>query len=145
MPYSRLYYHFVWTTIQRLPLITADIENVMHDLIISKARFERGVVYAVNGMADHIHLVVALPPTVVLARFIKNVKGSSSRFIGEKIDAPFQWQPGYGVFTVGPQGLKTVTDYVNRQKEHHASGTLIQSLEFSTDEDDGPKVRPDAN
>jgi putative transposase len=144
MPYSRLYYHFVWTTRLRLPLINPGIEELVHDLIISRAKLERGIVYAVNGTEDHVHLVVALPPTVVIAKFVKNVKGGSSRFIGETIHAPFRWQEGYGVFTIGSQGLKMVTEYVKRQKERHASGDLIDSLEYSADEDDGPKIKPDA-
>lgn len=138
MPYSHLYYHFVWTTKLRLPLINPTIEGMVHNLIASRAKLERGVVYAVNGMEDHVHLVVSLPPTVALAKFVKNVKGGSSRFIGETIKAPFRWQDGYGVFTVGPRGLDTVIEYVKNQKAHHAAGTLIKSLEYSADEEDGP-------
>lgn len=142
MAYWRLYYHVVWTTKNRLPLITPRIEARLHDLIAGRCRHEKGRVYAVNGMEEHIHVVVSIPPTVLITSFIQKVKGSSSHFIGAELGMPFKWQPGYGIFSVGPQGLKMVTEYVKRQKEHHASGNLFRALEFSTNKDNGPQDPP---
>jgi len=126
--YWRLYYHIVWTTKNRLPLITEAIEPLVHRVIGSKAQAEGGRVYALNGMADHIHLVVALPPSRDLASLIKAVKGSTSHLLNHEHGIPFKWQPGYGAFTVGPHGLDAAIGYVKGQKEHHRAGTLIDAL-----------------
>ena len=138
MAYWRLYYHIVWATTNRLPLITPRIEGRLYELITARCVHEKGHLYAVNGMADHVHVVVSIPPTILIANFIQRIKGSSSHFINVEFGAPFKWQTGYGIFSVGPHGLKTVSEYVNRQKEHHAAGTLIESLEHTTNEEDGP-------
>lgn len=138
MAYWRLYYHFVWGTKDRLPLITPGIEARLHDLIAERCRHEKGRVLAVNGIADHVHVIAAVPPTIPLALFVQRVKGASAFFISQEGDAPFKWQTGYGVFSVGPQGLKRAIDYVKRQKEHHASGQLIKALELFSEDDEGP-------
>lgn len=65
MPYWRLFYHFVWGTKNREPLIALEWENSLHNVIAAKATALGGLVHAVRGIEDHVHLVVSVPPKIV--------------------------------------------------------------------------------
>ena len=139
MPYWRLYYHIVWATQGRAPLIKLEMEDAVYRIIGHKCGDEGGLAYAVNGIEDHVHVVAAVPTTIALADFVKGLKGSSSRFIHTEYEVPFAWQVGYGIFTISERNLPTAIRYVQRQKEHHQAGTLISRLERFTSENDGPR------
>ena len=138
MPYWRSFFHLVWATKGRAPLLTAEIEQGVYAHIKHKANAQGGIPYAVNGMPDHVHVVTAIPPSMAVADFVKNLKGASSRYVHLEYGVPFAWQTGYGVFSVDGRGMKDVMAYVERQKQHHADGTLITWLERSTADSDGP-------
>src|SRR5688572_8221183 len=103
MPYSRLYYHFVWATHDRLPLIMSGNQEAIFRAIAQKVIELRGLVHALNGMPDHVHLVATVPPNVALAAFVGQAKGSSSHLANRLGSAqnqiPFAWQQEYGVIT----------------------------------------------
>jgi putative transposase len=96
MPYWRTFYHKVWTTKHRAPLITPDLETVIFPSIAHRTRELGAVVYALNGVADHVHLVTAIPPRLAVAPFIGELKGRSSFIVGTKLNVVFAWQAGYG-------------------------------------------------
>ncbi|MBP0021653.1 MAG: IS200/IS605 family transposase [Cyanobacteria bacterium SBLK] len=139
MSFWRTYYHLVWATQNRQPLITAERESELYGYITGKADGLGCILHAIGGIENHIHLVVSIPPKLSVAEFIRKIKGSSSYHINHvpsKIDLPLKWQRGYGVFTLGGKQLDTAKGYVNRHKEHHAEGTTIASLERDRDEED---------
>lgn len=138
MPYWRLYYHVVWATTGRMPLITADIEEKLFVYINHKCLANKAQAYAVGGMPDHIHLVAAISPAITVADCIRNIKGSSSHYITEHFGIDFSWQRGYGVFSVSCKKLETAIQYVLNQKQHHAEQTTKAALEYSTHFDSGP-------
>lgn len=138
MPYWRLYYHFVWATKERRPLITPEIEDQVYKVIAHKCSQLGGWAYAVNGMPDHIHVIAAVPPRMSPAEIARNLKGASGHFVQNEIDIPFRWQRGYGVFSLSQRGLDTAAAYVRNQKEHHRSGSLIKPLEITADVDNAP-------
>ncbi len=131
MPYWRLYYHFVWATKNRLPLITAEFEASLHNAIAARAQDSGALVHAIGGMEDHIHMAVTVPPKLALSRFIGQIKGGSAHFINHTIKSEphFYWQNEYGVRTFGEQDLPRITRYINNQREHHAQGSLSERLE----------------
>jgi putative transposase len=138
----RLYYHFVWTTKEREPLIDEAKESALHHYIIGKANALKCIVHAVNGTVDHIHVVASIPPTLSISEFVKNIKGSSTHYVNHNLpDAPesFGWQAGYGVFSLGRKQLDHAIEYVQNQKIHHAQGTTIISLELATNDEDPPE------
>jgi putative transposase len=138
----RLYYHVVWATKNRESSIDVDLETELYNYIIGKADFLKCIVHAVNGTDNHIHLVVSIPPTLSIAEFVKNIKGSSAHHLNHDFltDAnQFAWQPGYGVFSLGGQQLPRAIAYVRNQKIHHSQGTIIRSLEETTNDDDPPQ------
>src|SRR5688500_962770 len=101
MAWYRLFYHCVWTTKQRLTLITAINQQPLHAAIRSKVEELNGIVHAFNRMPDHVHLLVSVPPTISLSDFIGRVKGSSSHLMSRlNTDfEPFAWQSDYGVLS----------------------------------------------
>ncbi|MCC7207324.1 MAG: IS200/IS605 family transposase [Anaerolineae bacterium] len=131
MTYFRLHYHFVWTTKDRLPLITEFNEEPIYKAIQAKTSELHGFVHAVNGTADHIHVVVTLPPSVRLCDYAGQVKGVSSHLASRLADCyePFGWQREYGVLTLSESHLPTLIRYVEQQKQHHAMKTLDTRLE----------------
>ena len=139
MPYWRLYYHIVWATKGRMPTITSDIEDKVHQRIGARAVMEGGRVYAINGMEDHIHLVVSIPPSRMISKFIQIVKGSSAHLVNSELGIPFSWQDGYGIFSVGPKGIDAAIEYVIAQKLHHQQGSTIEWLEYCSEHKEGPR------
>lgn len=135
-----LYLHLVWATWDRLPLITPEIERRLHRNIESEARKMGCTVLALNGMPDHVHLVVSFPTTITIADLVKQVKGVSSHFVNEtlKPESQFKWQGSYGAFTVSRRELEKVIGYVKHQKDHHAANELIPEWEETFEEAETP-------
>ena len=131
MPFWKLYYHFVWSTKNRLPLIDETIEPELYQVIAAKALDMGGFVHAIGGMEDHTHLAVSIPPKLAPAKFIGDVKGNSSHYINHvvKPDFEFYWQDEYGVLSFGEKNVASVVRYIHNQKQHHADGTLNATME----------------
>ena len=138
MSYWQLYYHMVWATHQREPLLTKYIQPRIYGLIAEQCKKDGGFAFAVNGIDDHVHVIAAMPPSVALSDVVSRIKGVSSRFVSAEFDMPFAWQRGYGIFSVSKSSLDGAIDYVKRQKEHHAKGTTFAQLERFTSENEGP-------
>jgi putative transposase len=130
----RTYYHLVWATKERLPLITPDREILLFPYIRGKADALGCMVQALNGVDDHIHLVVSIPPTLAVTDFVKQIKGSSAYHLNHQRlnDETFAWQRGYGVFSLGRKQLDEAIAYVNQQKHHHQAQTTIAALECAS-------------
>ncbi len=137
MPYWRLFYHFVWGTKGREPLIRAEVEAAIYKAILAKAKDLGALAYAVGGTEDHVHLVVSAPPRLALADFVGQVKGSSSHLANHALSlaGAFAWQGDYGVVSFGAKQLDRVVKYVRAQRQHHAEGTTIRFLEAMETED----------
>ena len=131
------YVHFVWAVKYREPLLTPDIEREVHRLIVSEAQQLKCTVHAINGMPNHVHLVVSLHPDVCASRLMKQVKALSSAMVNDhhNHEKRFRWQDGYFVRSFARSGLATVTAYVVNQKQHHADGTLHAQWEDTGDEE----------
>jgi putative transposase len=132
MPFWKCYYHVIWATQNREPIITRSIEAILFDAIQAKSAELRSAILAVNGVDDHVHVAVNIPPSVAVSAWVGGVKGASSFAMnsgaGENA-ARFRWQESYGVLTFGARNLDMVLDYIARQKDHHANGTLERYLE----------------
>ncbi|MEG4815967.1 IS200/IS605 family transposase [Microcoleus sp. K5-D4] len=136
----RLYYHLVWATKERQPLISPAKETELYSYIIGKADTLNCILHAIGGTENHIHLIVSIPPTQSIAEFVKNIKGSSSRYLNQTLQNSnkFSWQEGYGVFSLGQKQLDSAVAYVINQKEHHLQKTTNSHLEQITDQDNPP-------
>jgi len=131
MPYWQLYYHIVWATKNREPLLTPQVEPLVHEYLRNKALNLEARVYALNGYLNHVHMVVSIPPKIAVAKFIGQVKAVASvRFNQSGAQSvPFYWQEEYGVFSFDRKRLPNFIGYVERQKDHHNKSTIIPILE----------------
>ena len=140
MAHWRLFYHLVWTTKNREPLLTADIESNVYRFLHAEANKLYVPLFVIGGTADHVHVLAAVRPAVSPAAFMKQLKGSSSRFVGLQFQRPFAWQEGYGVFSLSEPDVQRVIAYIQAQKQLHAEGTLIEQWEQTSDWNLGPPV-----
>ena len=131
MPYWQLYYHLVWATKDRAPIITSDIEAQVYHLLRQKMLDLEGLVYALNGMPDHVHAVAAIPPKISVAHFVGQIKAvSATKFNrASRDDVHLVWQAEYGAFTFDGKRLPNFIGYVEQQKEHHQANTTLAILE----------------
>ncbi len=137
MPYWRLFYHVVWATKGREPLIGDSFVSALYQRVTDKAVQLGSSVHAVGGTEDHIHLAVSVPPIIAVSELVRQVKGGSSHFINHELDLPvsFAWQTEYGVLSFGQKQLSGVIEYIRGQKQHHAQQTTIPILERLSRED----------
>jgi putative transposase len=148
MPYWQLFYHLIWSTKNRQPLLTSLVEKHIYGYLTSKAVGLQGVVYALGGTTDHVHMIVSIPPAISVSKFVGQIKGvASTRFNKSGIgEVRFEWQDEYGAFSFDAKRLPNFIAYVERQKEHHAEGTTIPLLERTSSENLGPRlVREEAS
>jgi putative transposase len=129
----KTFYHVVWSIQGRRPQIDAALEPELFGAMTSTAQRLGCMVHAVDGTADHVHLVLSVPPTVALSTLVGQVKGSSAHLANHRpgADGTFTRERGYGLFTLGPTQLSRAVAYVRGQKEHHSQGTTVASLERS--------------
>ena len=75
----------------------------------------------INGVEDHLHCLIKLPPLISLSKLVNDIKGESSHWVNKNnfLDIPFGWQDGYGAFSVSPQNIDFVRNYIKNQEEHH--------------------------
>jgi len=87
---------------------------------------------AINGMPDHLHLLIGLRPDKALSDLMREVKASSAKFINEEkwLVGKFAWQEGFGAFSYGASQLPQVIRYIERQQEHHAKRSFAQEYEL---------------
>lgn len=129
--FNKLWIHAVWSTKDRMPLISSEIENKIYDQIKLKFMECDCTILGVNGMPDHIHCLFLLNPKRPLTEIIKYVKGSTSHFINKEniIHDKFSWQTGYAAFSVSESVMKKVLEYIQNQKIHHQKKSF--QLEFN--------------
>jgi putative transposase len=129
--FHQLVYHFTWGTKNCLPMITPDVEARLYPYIGYKCKQLGYHLHAVNGVENHIHILVNLTPSHLVADVAKNLKGASSHYINKEsgLDTPLYWQDGYGVVTIRMEEIPGVVKYIQNQKEHHHAGKLSKFLE----------------
>jgi putative transposase len=129
MPLWKLFYHCVWSTKNREPLLTCDVEPLVHGYLCGNAVDLGATVFALNGTEDHVHMVVSIPPKIAVARFIGQVKAVASTRLNKSGKGVLFWQEEYGVFSLDEKRLPTCIAYVERQKQHHSENTAQPMLE----------------
>jgi putative transposase len=110
--------HYVFSTKDRENTIPPELKEKLWAYLLGIANNLRVKTLAVGGTANHIHMLLALPPTIPVAEAVRKLKANSSRWLGEQGIA-FRWQEGYGAFSVSPSLLNVVQAYIRNQEEHH--------------------------
>jgi len=123
--------------VNRLPLITPDIQPRVYRCIQKEVHRMNAQAIAIGGIADHVHVLVRYPPAVSVSELIKQMKGVSSRLVHDQVAGDFfKWQGSYGAFSIAERDVAMVRRYVHRQEEHHRTGRLNATLERTMIDDD---------
>lgn len=119
--WTQNYYHMVFSTKNREGMIVPELETRLYPFMGGIVRDLRCNLLAVNGMPDHVHLLVNYRADLSHSDLLQQVKGRSSKWINETFShlGHFNWQEGYGGFTVSKSAVETVAQYIAHQKEHH--------------------------
>jgi len=125
-PLSKVILHIVFSTKNREPWLDSHVRPRMHAYLATICRDVGAEVVRVGGVGDHVHIVTTLPRTVSQAELVERIKKVSSKWI-KTLDARsrgFFWQRGYGAFSVSPNQIEAVLQYVEAQEEHHRTRTF---------------------
>jgi putative transposase len=144
--YSEINLHLTWHTKESLPLLTPRVQEVVFRCLGQRIVNVPGAyVHEIGGIETHVHIVVSVPPTLLVSDFVGQLKGASSHDVNEQLGAGgnrLQWQAGYGVVSFGTGDMEWVREYVRNQAEHHASGRVYDRLERIAEVEADPDRRP---
>jgi len=126
--YSQIYIQVVFAVKHRNALIQSACEDELYKYISGIARNKKQKLISINGMPDHVHLLLGMRPTCCLSDLVREIKKSSNEFVNEKkfSRSKFEWQSGFGAFSYGHSQLDKVIAYIAGQKEHHKKQTFKQ-------------------
>src|SRR6266568_6954826 len=123
--HTSLHYHLVFSTKERVPLISTDWRGRLHAYLGGIVKGLEGVPLAIGGIEDHVHLLVGLKSSHRLDYFLRDLKADSSEWVHKEIHKlMFSWQKGYAAFSVSPSNIEGVKRYVLNQEEHHRRKTF---------------------
>jgi len=122
--------HLVFSTKNRVPAITPEVESELHAFLGGIARDCGCPALAVGGTEDHLHLLCSLSRTITLADLLEHLKTRSSKWLKTKgpAFAGFHWQNGCGVFSIGRSQEAAVKKYLGGQKAHHRRTSFQDEL-----------------
>ena len=141
--YSQIYLQIVFSVKGRQNLISKNWKEELYKYICGIVNGKEQKVYAIGGVADHIHILVSIKPTIALSDLVTDIKANSSKWINEKgfIKGKFQWQEGFGAFSYAHSQLDIIIAYINNQEQHHLKKTfrdeyteLLQKFNVQCDE-----------
>ncbi len=119
--YSQILLHIVFSTKERQPWITSEIASRLYPYMGGIIRAEKGVLYEIGGIEDHVHLLIRWRPDRAVSDLMRTVKAQSSKWIHDSFSSlhDFHWQEGYSVFSVSKSQMPAVKHYIAQQAEHH--------------------------
>jgi putative transposase len=117
--FGNILLHMIFSTQGRRPLIKPDFRADLFAYLGGIIREMNATALIINGVSDHVHLLVRIRPAHSPAEIARVVKANSSRWVHEKWDEGFAWQTGYGVFSVSESSVPAVTKYIAELEEHH--------------------------
>ena len=126
--YSRIYIQVVFAVQGRKNFIKPSFEEELYKYISGIITGKEQKSLAVNGMPDHVHVLVGLKPSMRILDLVRDIKNNSSNFINDNawLSNHFSWQEGYGVFSYSESQFGKVIDYIKNQKQHHQKRTFKQ-------------------
>lgn len=124
--YSQLYVQIVFAVKGRQNLISKNNKDEIYKYITGIITNHKQKLIVINGMPDHIHILVGIKPDISLSDLVRDIKSNSSKFINEQkwINGKFEWQTGFGAFSYGHSQLANVIKYIENQEEHHKTKTF---------------------
>src|SRR5437660_12664890 len=120
--FSQIYVQTVFAVSNRQSLIRPEFKEGLYKYITGIVKNQGQKLISINGMSDHVHILIGLRPAMALADLVKEIKSDSTNFINKKkwVRGRFSWQEGYGAFSYGHSQLDTIIRYIENQEKHHS-------------------------
>ena len=124
--YTQIHIQFVFAVKFRDAVIHSSCKDELYRYMTGIVQNNKHKLIAINGMPDHIHILIGMRPTQSISDLMQDIKGSSSKWINQKgfIKVKFEWQEGYGAFSYGKSQVKDVIAYIENQEQHHSKKTF---------------------
>lgn len=125
--YTQIHLQFVFAVKNRNALIKPEWESELYKYITGIVTRQEHKLLAINGMPDHLHLLVGMRPLQSVSDLLQDIKGDSSKWINQNKLTPFkfEWQEGYGAFSYGASQVDNVIEYIRQQKQHHSKKSFL--------------------
>lgn len=126
--YYKIWLHIVWSTKDRFPLLSSKIRKNLFEHIHTVASEKGYHLLLINGVEDHVHCLFSFNPKYSISKMVNEIKGESSHWLNEQklLKVRFNWQRGFGVFSVSESNLNGVRNYILNQKEHHSKISFME-------------------
>lgn len=121
--YTTVLAHIIFSTKHRQPLINDEIKPDLYAYIGGVVREHGGILYGIGGVSDHVHLLVNVSGAIGIVELVGKVKTASTRWMKNQ-GAMFEWQNGYGAFSVSVSNKEIVLRYIANQEAHHRKETF---------------------
>jgi putative transposase len=128
---AQIYLHVVFSTKDRRPFLQDELaQKDLHGYLAGTCRNLESPSIRVGGVEDHVHILCQLSKTLSVANRVCELKRESSKWLKEQagVTPHFQWQQGYGAFSVSPSHVEGLCDYIRNQKEHHLRESFQDEL-----------------
>jgi putative transposase len=126
--YSSLWIHLIWSTKNREPILTMPLKHEVYDVIKIIANDHEIYLDCINGIEDHVHLLVRLRTDQSVADVVKTIKGNSWEYFKENPEKYISWQDGFAAFSISPDNVKAVRGYIYNQVKHHQAKSFSDEL-----------------
>lgn len=126
--YTQIHIQVIFAVKNRECLIANSWKDELYKYISGIVQNKNHKLLSINGMPDHIHILIGLRPSQSISDLMQDIKGSSSKWINEKkfVCGKFSWQEGYGAFSYSKSEVPRVIDYINRQTLHHGEKSFLE-------------------
>ena len=134
--YSQLYTHLVFAVKGRQSLIQPDWKETLYKYIAGIISNQKQKLMIINGMPDHVHILIGIKPDKSISELVRDIKSHSSSFIREQgfVKGRFEWQEGFGAFSVSQSQVPKLILYIQNQELHHKKKSFqSEYLEFLQD------------
>jgi Transposase and inactivated derivatives len=131
--YTQVHIQFVFAVKYRYGVIDLSWQEELYKYITGIVQNNNHKLIVINGMPDHIHILIGLRPNQSISELMQVIKTNSSKWINEKgfVKGRFEWQEGYGAFSYGKSQVNDVIEYINNQQMHHSKKTFKEEyIEF---------------
>ena len=127
---SKIIIHIIFSTKQREPMISDDIRPKLYAYITGILEDWECSLIQTGGTKDHVHLLCTLSKNHAACKILEQVKKNSSKWIktqGLQYEK-FQWQNGYGIFSISQSSVEQVKEYIRKQEDHHRKMTFQEEF-----------------
>jgi putative transposase len=130
--YTSLWYHLVWSTKNREPFLKKILRNKLYFHFREYCKLKEYHLDQINGVEDHVHLLIFLKPTLTISEVVRNIKTDAYYWIKENklIGPEFGWQDGYAAFGVSEKYLDNLKKYIQNQENHHKGIIFEDEIKF---------------